>query len=204
MKDLNLQVLREKLREAILILPHFLKNPVATMRALPDWDWATMIVLQAAFALICSVLGNVLERDIWGLVTGFVVAPIRIVILTGVVAGCFYYIFKFFFHREIAYKAIYLHLVFAAIPAQIVAILHFVFAPISLIGLGASLSLLYIGFSDNFYLDRVRLKKMMLSILAVAAVFWILQTVRMISHQDALHIKATPESLDILEKELSK
>lgn len=195
--------LREKLKEAVLVLPHFLKNPVQGMKSLPDWDWLTMIVLQTAFALACSTLGNLLERDIFGLITGIVVAPLRIVVLTGVGAGFFYYTFMFFFQREIPFRSLYLHLVFATIPMQIVAMAHFLLPPISILGLMATLALLQIGFQHNFYLDKNKLRKLLGVILAAFAIFWLVQFIGYTSRHQSLKMKATPESLDILEKELS-
>lgn len=195
--------LKEKLKEAILFLPNFLKNPVAGMRALPDWDWPTMIVLQSAFALACSTLANLLERDVFGLITGIVIAPIRIVILTGVAAGFFFYTFMFFFTREIEFRRIYLHLVLATIPMQIVAIAHFLLPPISLIGLIATLALLFVGFTHNFYLDPKKLKKILGAIFIAFAIFWLIQFIRTTTSHQNLKMRATPESLDILEKELN-
>jgi hypothetical protein len=172
------------------------------MRMLPDWDWPTMLLLQAAFAAACAVVGNLLERDIVGMFTGLVVAPVASLVVIAVFSGFFYYTFMFFFRREIPFRQIYLHLIFAAIPIQLTAMAAAIIPPVILIGVAASMYLLFIGFTDNFQLERQKVKKMLIGLGAVYALFWAAQFVSYSNKHDRMRLKATPESLDILEKEL--
>ncbi|NJM10453.1 MAG: hypothetical protein HC883_06295, partial [Bdellovibrionaceae bacterium] len=87
MPNINWTLIREKLKKAVLTLPHFFKNPVQGMRTLPDWDWPTMLLLQGAFAAACAVIANVLDRDIVGIVTGLVIAPISSIVVVAVITG---------------------------------------------------------------------------------------------------------------------
>ena len=195
--------IKAKLKEAILALPHFFRNPVQGMRTLPDWDWPTLLILPPAFALACGTVKNLIERDVLGLFTDILISPLAAVVVTGIVTGWFYYGFKFFFHREVAFRSIYTHIVFAAIPAQVTNIGTKFFPPINFLGLAMSIYLLHIGFVHNFTLDARKLKKLFIGLFTVFVLWWAVQLYKVNYHRDSLRIKATPESLDILERELS-
>lgn len=202
MRNIDWVHLRARLKEGILVLPHFFKNPVQGMRTLPDWDWPTMLVLQGAFAAACAVIGNLLERDIIGMFTGIILAPLASIVVLAVGTGFFYYTFMFFFRREIPFRQIYLHLIFAAIPSQLTAVAATVVPPIILIGVAASMYLLFVGFTDNFHLEREKVKKLVIALGVIYGIFWAAQFVSYSNKHDRMRLKATPESLDILEKEL--
>ena len=199
---MNWPHLRARLKEAVLVLPHFAKNPVQGMRQLPDWDWPTMLVLQGAFAAICAVLSNLIERDIIGAITGVIISPIAALLITAVFAGFFYYTFLFFFKREIPYRQIYLVLVFAAIPSQVTVVVASLIPPIVLIGVLGSMLLLFVGFTENFHLERLKTRNLLIGMTVIYLAFWGLQLFNYTSKHERMRLKATPESLDILEKEL--
>lgn len=202
MRKINWVQLRAKLKEAILALPHFFKNPVQGMRTLPDWDWSTMLLLQTSFSAACAVLGNLLERDLLGVFTGLVLAPIAAVVVTAVGTGFFYYTFLFFFKREVPFRQIYLHVLFAAIPLQITSVVTPLIPPMILIGVASSLFLLFIGFVENFSIERQKAQKLLIAIGVIYTLFWGFQLFNSTSKHERMRLKATPESLDILEKEL--
>jgi hypothetical protein len=202
MMNINWPIIRAKLKEAILVLPHFFKNPVQGMRMLPEWDWPTLLILQAAFAAACSVVQNILERDIIGMFTGLIIAPLAHILMIAIGSGFFFYTFMFFFKREIPFRQIYIHLVFASIPVQIVMIVAGLVPPIVLLGAAGTFLLMYIAFVDVFQMERQKTKKMLIGLMALYTIFWATQLVTYTSKHKTLRQKATPESLDILEKEL--
>jgi hypothetical protein len=202
MDTLSWAVVKEKLREDILALPHFLKNPIAGMRQLPHWEWPTILILQAIFAALCSTIANLISRDLFGLLTGFIVVPIMNYALIGIVAGAFYYIFKLYFHREIAYRQVYLNVLFAAIPTVIMTTVTPLVPPLILVGSAASLLLLFVGCVDNFHLAAKPLRNIFFAIFAAHVLCWGYQQVQATSRHHSLQQRASPESLDILEREM--
>jgi len=126
--------IKTKLREAVLVLPQFFRNPVQGMRTLPSWEWPEILILQAAFAAGCSFLANLLQRDILGIFTGIIIAPLTLALLSAIMTGIFYYVFKFYFEREVPYRQIYIHVLFASIPIVIVSIAAFLVPPITISG----------------------------------------------------------------------
>ncbi len=203
MKRINWSHIKEKLRTAILVLPNFFRNPVQGMRTLPDWEWLEILILQAIFAAGCSILSNLLERDFFGMITGIIVAPITFLIMSGIATGIFYYVFKFYFDREVPYRQIYIHVLFASIPILIVSTVAFLIPPILLLGAAATVLLLFVGFVSNFHIPEKPLRNLLLGILSVYLLFWAFTLIGNTSKHKTLRQKATPESLDILEKELN-
>jgi hypothetical protein len=203
LRNINWTLIRAKVKEAVLVLPHFFKNPVQGMRTLPDWEWPEMLILEGAFSAACAFIGNLIARNLLGMITGIVIAPLATLIALGIGAGFFYYTFKFFFHRDIPYRQIFQTLVFASIPLMIVGVVSPLMPPIVLLGCVAMMMLLYVGFTDNFHLERPRIKKLLIGLTLLYAVSWAVALVRTTSRHERMRLKATPESLDILEKELN-
>lgn len=204
MKHLDWPLVREKLKDALLTLPHFFKNPIQGMRALPTWEWPETLILQAIFAAICFLLGNLIQRDVIGMALSPLLGPLASLLSVGITAGAFYYIFLFFFQRELPYKQLYMHVLFASLPVMIFSIVAHLIPPVKLVAVGSALILLFVGFVDNFGLPKERVKKVLLALMAGYTIGWIGNQVRQTTNHDNMRLKATPESMDILEKELGQ
>ncbi len=192
-----------KLKEAALALPHFFKNPVQGMKDIPDWDWPTLLILQGAFALACGELKNLIERDIFGFFVDIVVSPLAAYIVTGFVAGLLFYGLKAAFDREAPFRGLYLHCVFAAIPLQISYIVTKFFPPVNLLGFAVAMYLLQVGLVHRYQVDKPRLKKILFGLFGAYSIWWCFQVYTATFRREGLKQRATPESLDILEKELN-
>lgn len=201
MNAINWVHVRAKLREAVLVLPHFFKNPVQGMRTIPQWDWPTILILQSAFAAGCAVLTSAMARSYLGVITGLIVGPMTQLSIVFICAGFFYYVIFFFFKREVPYRQVYLTLVFASIPALVMNILSPILPVAEVLGVAASLLLLYVAFVDTFYLERVKARNLLAAIMAIYLAGWVTQMLQSRKASKSMHLKATPASLDILEKE---
>jgi hypothetical protein len=200
---LSWPIIKARLKEAVLVLPHFGRNPVQFMRNLPPWEWPEMLILQAIFAAACAVLTSAVARNFLGVITGIVVGPVTQLLIVSISAGFFFYLFMFYFHREVPYRQIYIHLMFAAIPAMLCNILAPVIPPATLIGIVGTAMLLFVGFVSNFHLDRMKVRNILGGLVLIYIVCWAVQMVTFSNKHERLREKATPESLDILEKELN-
>lgn len=196
------QALKTKIIEAARVLPHFLKSPVAGMRQLPSWDWPTTVILHGALACGAAILQAFVERSFLGVLAAIVLVPIIANVISLIVSGFFYYTFMFFFQRELSLKDLFIHIVFASIPLQLLSIISPLLPPVTLLGMLASAALLCVGFVDNFQLPKPKVLKLLGAILVVYALFWIFQAISLHRKHDEFRSRATPESLDILEKEL--
>lgn len=197
----SFQHFKEIFLQALFALPRFIKNPIEGMRNLPDWEWPILISLQAVLGLICGLLTAILTRHLLMMITSVVVAPITTVAMNFILSGFFYYTFIFLFKSEIAYRRIFTHLLFASIPVLVCGIIASIVPVVDVIGVLGAACLLYVGFKENFRLDEKKLKILMGGIALFFVASTAFQMIRFHRPNETLKIRATPESLDILEKE---
>lgn len=193
---------RLSLQQAFNTLPHFLKNPIEGMRHLPDWDWPTLITLQGAFAVVCGVISDVITRHFLTAILSVFVAPVVATAVNLILSGVFFYTFLFFFGRHVDYRKIFTHLLFASIPLLLSSILTPFVPLVQLIGIGASGLLLIVGFSHNFEFPIKKVRNLIFGLFTAYAILMVAQLLSTRGNRENLRLRATPESLDILEKEL--
>lgn len=172
------------------------------MRNLPHWDWPFMLVCQAIAAAAAGVLSGVVARSFGGIFAGLIFVPITNALLTAVLSGFFYYTFAYVYNQPQNYQHIYTHLIFAQLPALAVFILVPALAPLALFEPLVAGLLLYVGFVSNLNIDKKKLAKLLMGLYALFFVFWIINSISSKNQTEAFRGKATPESLDILEKEI--
>jgi hypothetical protein len=195
---------RLAIKEAIYTLPHFLKNPVDGIRNLPDWDWPTLFTLQGSLAMLCGFLKDILQHKVIAAVVWFFVAPIVAGVMSIVISGFFYYTFMFAFHRQVEFRKVFTHVLFASIPVLLIWIVTPFVPLIGLVGVAAAASLLVVGFTANFQLPLRKVQKLVFGVFLIYAASLIVQMISWRDGKESLRLKATPESLDILEKELKE
>jgi hypothetical protein len=198
----NAKHFKEVFLQALLALPRFLKNPIHGMRDLPEWDWPVLIALQAALGLVCGLLAAILSRSLIMIITSIFIAPLSSLAVNFIFSGFFYYTFLFVFRQEVNFKLIFTHLLFASIPVLLCNIVAPLIPPIGFLGVAASALLLYVGFRENVHADEKKLRVLLIGLVVFYLLTVIAQMIRFHHPNSDLKIRATPESIDILEKEL--
>jgi Yip1 domain len=194
--------LKVRLVEALKTLPRFLRHPTQGMRTLPDWDWPTMLVLHGAFAAAIGLTCGLLERRILSMISGLLIQPFQTLVLSALLAAFFYYVFLFFEQKALAFRSLYTHVAFASLPTLILQVPGVFVPSVMLVGVLSSLGLLWVGFTHNYQVDASRLKKILLGLLALYLLVWALELISSDKRQKIFRQHATPESLDILQREL--
>lgn len=200
--SMSYQQFKEILLQALFALPRFLKNPIQGMRDLPDWEWPILLALQALLGLVCGLLAAFLSGSLILIITSIVIAPLSTLAVNLILSGFFYYTFLFFFKSEVSYKLIVTHLLFASIPVLLCNVISPVIPFIGVIGVVASALLLYVGFRENLRADEKKLKILLGGLIGFYLLSVAFQLIRFHQPDQDLKIRATPESLDILEQEL--
>lgn len=199
---MSYQHFKEVFLQALLALPRFLKNPIQGMKDLPDWEWPILLALQALLGLVCGLLAAFLSRSLPLIITSVIIAPISTVAVNLILSGFFYYTFLFLFRSEIPFRAIVTHMLFASIPVLLCNVISPVIPFIGIIGVAASAFLLYVGFRENLRLDEKKLQVLLGGLVGIYLLSFAFQMIRFHQPDQNLKIRATPESLDILEQEL--
>lgn len=193
---------RAKLNEAIATLLRFLKNPVQGMRTLPNWDWVVLGCFHAAIAAACGLVSGLITLRISKVISGLIIFPISTTILLLIISGFFYYTFLFVFHKEISFRKLATVVVFANLPNLFLSVGVGYIPPLSLVGMGVSAALLVVGLVEVSHVDRKNITKLVGGLFALYCIFWIYGAISNSQEKRSIKDMATPESLDILEKEM--
>lgn len=204
MNNIFWQNIKDRLRLDLPVLIAFVRNPIAGMQKIPDWDWPLLLILQGGLAAACGLLSGIVARSFTNMIAGIIVLPVSSIVLTGLATGFFYYTFAIFFKQRVAFKRLYLNLVFANAPLHVLLIAEPVLPLATMIGLAITSLLLVVGFIDNFQLPKPKVIRLMGALFTMYLVIWVANSIRMGKEQEAFRGKATPESMDILEKEFPK
>jgi hypothetical protein len=172
------------------------------MKRLPPWPLHETLLLLAALASICGALQGILTAKMLRLIAGLLFYPIGVVISVCLFSGFFYYVFLFFFKRQLEFKRIIEIVVFASVPSVILSVLSPFLPPVQLLGLGAAVFLMIVGFNENLGLPRRPVAKLLGGLFLIYLIFWIYGSITSQKVKSSFRDKASPESIDILEKEL--
>ena len=193
---------RAKLNDCAATLIRYLRNPVQAMRTLPDWDWLQLGAFHAAIAAVCGVISGLITLRISKTISGLIVFPISTTILIMIVSGFFYYTFLFVFNRELSFRKLVTVVVFANLPNLVLSIAIGYLPPLALVSMGVASALLIVGLVELTNIGRKSVMKLVGLLFGLYCIFWIYGVISSSREKNSIKDMATPESLDILEKEM--
>ena len=202
MKSYDWHNVRARLSEALRFVPTFAAHPARGMRTLPDWDWPTVLILQAAFAAATASLTALVGHNWVLVITSLIVAPITYLVVNAIASGFFYYVYKFAFARDVPFRQIYLASTFASLPGQILMVVAPLFPPVMVLGAALYSGLIYIASVDVYHASRVGMRNLLVALLLIYAGLTAQTYLKTKHHRVQLKERASPASMDILEKEL--
>ncbi|MCC7404170.1 MAG: hypothetical protein IT288_07200 [Bdellovibrionales bacterium] len=196
------QFIQSRAKEVLSYLLEYFKNPIIGIRQLPDWDWPTTLIVQGILSSLCGMLSGIMAQSFTEALVGFLFFPISTIAAHFIVTGFFYYTFLFFYKTQTLFRQLYLLILLANLPFIVLTVLSPLLRPITLVGLAATGVLLLVGLVDNFQLPRRSIGRFLLVLYAIYAVMWTSSTLNLTKKESSFRDLATPESLDILEKEM--
>jgi len=195
---------RERMSGVLRFVFQYLKNPVQTIRQLPDWDWATLHIFLSASAALGGVLSGFVAVKFGQVLSGLIGFPISVIIWTWIFTGFFYYTFFFMYRRELPLKALFTLLSFSALPFFAIYIISPLVEPLKLIGFAVSAILLSVGLTEMSGLNRNQVIKLIGGIFLAYSLFWVYNMINFKSGSDHDKRLATPESIEKLTEELNQ
>ncbi len=193
----------DKFGEALEFLKRYLKNPVETMRRLPDWDWPMLLIFYSSLAGICGLAGGALSRHFTQMISGAIVFPITSTVGAFIATGFLYYTFAFFFHREVAIKTIFTIVILSLLPFLALSVISAWLMPLNVLGFFISGLLLVVGLAENTHVDRRRIFKLVAIIYLIYVVFWIFNTINSRTEKEKYKDRSSPEAIETLKKEMN-
>jgi hypothetical protein len=190
--------------EILGFLPDFLKNPVEGIKRVPSWDWPTAILLEILLSIVTGVLAGIVSRSFIGVLFGLIVVPITGVILSFILAGLFYYGCLFIMKTQVEFRKIFIIVVLAKIPSQLLGILSPLINFVTLFSIIVTALLLIVGISENFMLERKKVSQIVGTVAGIAMLVWLYSTVVNVTSNRIKVQEYNNDSLDQIHKELSE
>lgn len=203
-ESLNWAKYKEQLREIALFLPKFFRSPIEGMKQLPHWDWLTIITLHAMFAAIVGLFSGMIHRTLISIIFQPFTSVLSALFIGFSGAALFYYFILFYLNRQTDFLRLYTMVTLATLPMIALRVLAIIGSPINLIGFAITCLLCSVGLVENFAVQRKLAIRVLGSIYFLFALVWVTGVI--ISSRDKVELKqeVTPETLDILQKEMQK
>lgn len=179
------------------------KNPIQAIKSTPRLEWISMVSFHGLIAAICGTLAGLIGLEIIKIISGLFLFPIAVVFFGFVTTSILYYSLIFFARSIVDFRALYTLVVFSSLPYLAFHTLTSRISPIDLIGFAFSSILLIVGLVDQFQLPRTRIIKMIGIVYLIFVLSWIIETIQSSRTKHNYQQLATPESLDVLQKEFN-
>lgn len=165
-----MEISKEYVESVIKRIFEYMKNPIKGIKNIPDWDWATLILVQCFVSLCSGVLAGILQLSFFAFLAGLIMVPI-VSLVTAIVSSIFlYYTFLLLAQRELPARQLFTLVILANIPFFIFQTIAPLFPPITLFGFFFTAFILIVGLSENFNLD----KKLVIRVIATLCVIYLL------------------------------
>lgn len=200
--EIDWDVLKGDLLHALEDLKAFFRHPLQAMTTVPKWNLVTSLIVAGGLGVFSGVLAAILNRSFMGFLASLFIVPFSSIVFLALASGFFYYVFLLIFKMQVHLRELFIVSIFAAIPTFLCVTLSQILPPIMLIGVAASLYLLRIAYLAVFNANRPLLNKILVGLFVFYAACWVMNSLNLEKGRQSLKKMATPESLDILEKEL--
>lgn len=180
----------------------YLKNPVQRIRHLPNWSLQTTITLLMGSAAVIGALAGAVILQFGAVIRGAIIYPISSVFVIAIFSAFLYYSLLFFIRIQADPQRILTLSFLATIPWIIVAPFVDYLPPLSPIGIILSGMLAVVGLTENFRVPKKSATKLIGAVVGVFLLFWMVNLIRVSKFETQDSELITPESLEIIEKEL--
>ncbi len=192
---------RKQALEILDFMKIYIKNPVAAIRQLPDWEWPVLLLLYAGFASVCGTISGLITLKISYIFSGLIIFPISSTIGGLLLSAFFYYIFLFLYKRDLPIKLFFTIVALSMLPYFALYTLASILAPVKLIGFAAAGILLITGLSEHTHVERKRIIQLISALYFVYFIYWAFNMINFRNETKKYKSVATPASFKKLEEE---
>ncbi|MCB0413461.1 MAG: hypothetical protein KDD50_03950 [Bdellovibrionales bacterium] len=151
---------------------------------------------------IGGVLSAVLAKSFLNIIAGLIFSPIGGILLVSVFTLLFYYFILFVLKQEISIRSLYTLIYLASLPSQLLFTLNTIVPLIEIACALLASYLLWIGLQRNFNLPKKPIGLYTTALFAIYLIVWFSNSSVIKTNKRQIENFTTPESLDILEKEI--
>lgn len=161
------------LKSIIFYLVEFAKHPIKKITEIPDWSWASLVLVQVCISIISGALAGLLKLNLYRVAFGIFLMPIVSTVATLLMSAFIYYYFQFFEQRTESFKKIFSLVIVASIPFYLFQIFSEYMSAISLIGFGFTSALMVVGLNEVFRVEKKRCYQIIGLLFALVLFTWI-------------------------------
>lgn len=194
---------RQKFTEVFSYLKRYAKNPVLTVRQVPEWDWPTIIIFQTSLAAASGLVAGLVGKSLAKILGGLILLPVSSTAMIAVGSFFIYYTFLYWFKKEISFRKLFNVLVICNIPFMVLHTISSLLPPILLVGFLITSLLLIVALVENFQAPKKYVIRLIGGLFGAYFIFWAINLVSLVADNEKLKTLATPESLQILKDELN-
>jgi hypothetical protein len=194
-------VFQNELRELPRFIKKLLLHPTQVIRAVPNYSWPTLLVLQAGFALISGFAFGLCRMSVISIFIGLFIFPISAMIASILGMLVVYYYFYFVHSTQLPVQKLYSLLVLAFFPFflfhPVSAFVNFIHLPALLL----SCALLHVGLRENFVLPTKSVTRFVVGLFVLFSLTWGWGQIRALYKRSEIR-SLSPKNLDLLEDEI--
>lgn len=190
--------------ELLRFVPILARNPIEGIRQIPDLSWPTLLLLGGGTSALSGVLAGLVSGRWEQILGGLIVLPTNYYLLTFFLAGFFYYTGLFFFRVEIPFRPLYSLILTSSLPFLIIHPISSWAPPFSLLGMALTCLLLIVGLVDTYRFPRKSTIRLVTGLFLTFVIIWIINMLAPEKKIKKIEEITTPESLEIIEKELNQ
>lgn len=183
-------------------LKAFFKNPLQAIKALPDWNWLELGVLLLCFAVGSGLLAGAVAKSFTQILAGIFLLPISTFAFCTVTLAFIYYFSFFLLKRDMKLRTLGTVVVLASLPSLLLHPLVNLFPPLFFIGFLLSLAIVGVGIHHHFMIEKKHIYRISGILFLVVLGIWVTNQISNFRRKDVMESITSPESLDILEREL--
>jgi hypothetical protein len=192
----------ENWKQAAQFLMGFARNPVQAMKNCPQWNWATVILVQVVLSVLVGALAGLIAKSWMTFFLNLFVFPISTLLSTAVGSGFFYYTFMFIYQKNTPFRTHYTIVALAYMPFLFLRLLSFLGPTVVLVGFAAMCLLLVVGLVENFDIPRQKVIRLILLLSVLFLIVWVIDVIQESHSRMEIKESVKQQTLDQLQKQV--
>lgn len=195
---------RDQIKQLLDFLFHYIRNPIQTIKNVPDWPWPQLLICFVAIAAITGTVAGILSLRFSEIIFGLILFPISSLIGGALLSGFYYYTFMFVFQKQTAFKTLFTIVTLSLIPFFALYTLSKFVPLLQLVGFAVSGLLMIVGLTESTQIDRKKIIKLVAGLYLVYALMTIINMINWERENKSYKDIVTPDSVELLKKEFEQ
>ncbi len=202
---MNYQKLKNEVKDILIYLINFYKNPSKSINKVPHWSWLSLLVLILLFGVVTGLFRGIFSANVLTAIVGMAFLPLSSYIAVFTISALLYFLVVIFQDRNLNFKRLSTLVFITLIPTLTTYVFSLIHPIFVLIGVTCSIILLLLGLQNRFQLNKNFIRITLGVLYGLFLTYWMIQYFNISTESERqLKLKElTIKSQKILEKEMS-